>query len=317
MPRLSDIVAGRGAHAWACTSFMGLPPPPQAPAQGQTCWTPGFSRTLRAMRLLYLVSIVAVPGLPLWAVNAMGGAAPHAAMARALLWAAALWASAVGMAWLCNDTGAVWVRIPAGVLLGTYVFVGLPQSLHWVATRPHPAPPAAASPAVLAPEPAPTRPPTFREVFNHDFPGLPALARNVGLQSAKTGEKTAVPVRMLVELNTREKFLSVFLDRHTSSFNSCVFFLYNIDLVFQEMATIPIESHVPNAAAALTGKDFAFDHNIYFYMADDMTSEAQAYLEKAFRDQGMFVHFRGAAYYAMHWRDEDLQQPVNAEEAVR
>ncbi len=220
------------------------------------------------------------------------------------------------MAWLCNEPGAAWIRIPAGVLLGTYVFVGLPQSLHWVASRPHDVP-ATVAPAEPAHEAAPTRPPTFRDVFDHDFPGLPSLARNVGLQSAKTGEKTAVPVRMLVELNTREKFLSVFLDRHTSSFNSCVFFLYNIELVFQEMAAIPVESHVPNAADGLYGKDFAFDHNIYFYMADDMTSEAQAYLEKAFRDQGMYVHFRGAAYYAMHWRDEDLQQPLHAEEAAR
>jgi hypothetical protein len=268
------------------------------------------------MRLLYLVSLVALPGLPLWAVNAMAGTSPHTVLARALLWVAALWASAAGMAWLCNEAAAVWVRIPAGVLLGTYVFVGLPQSLQWVASRQHIAPPVLA-PVEVAPEAPSTRPPTFREVFEHDFPGLPSMARNVGLQSAKTGEKTAVPVRLLVDLNTREKFLSVFLDRHTSSFNSSVFFLYNIDLVFHEMADIPVERHVPNAAAALTGKDFAFDRNIYFYMADDLTSEAQAYLEKAFRDQGMFVHFRGAAYYAMHWRDQDLQQPLHAEEAAR
>jgi hypothetical protein len=272
------------------------------------------------MQLLYWLSILVLPGLPWWAVTAMGGASPEAGIARLLFGLGALWATLVGMAWLCSVPDSPWVRVPAGLLLGAYVFVGLPQSLSWVGSRERhrtvpPAP--AAAPAPTAPQPPPTRPPTFREVFDHDFGTLPGLYRHVGLQSAKTGEKTSVPVRLLVELSTHEKFLAVFIERNTSSFNTCVFFLYNIDLVFQEMNAVALEKNLSLAAATLYAKDFAFDHNIYFYMAEDMSREAQMYLEKAFRDQGIYAHFRGSAYYAAHWQDADLQQPAMESDVTR
>ncbi len=273
------------------------------------------------MQLIYWLSLIALPGFPGGAITVMAGTSPEAGLARVLLCLGALWATVVGMVWLCSEPASVWLRVPAGVVLGAYVFVGLPESLHWVNRRePHARPPAAAPvkhvqpqvPAAIA-----TRPPTFREVFEHDFGTLPELSRNVGLQSAKTGEKTSVPVRLLIEQGTREKFLSVFIERNTSSFNTCVFFLYNSDLVFQEMNVVALERNVPRLAATMYGKDFAFDHNIYFYMAEDMSHEAQAYLEKAFRDQGIYAHFRGSAYYAAHWHDVDLQQPAIEDAATR
>jgi len=276
------------------------------------------------MQLIYWLTLIALPGFPGGAVAAMTGASPEAYVARLLFCLGAAWATVVGMIWLCTEPAAVWVRVPAGLLLGAYVFVGLPESLQWVnRIETYPALPHAAAPVPhtqpqpQAPAPLPTRPPTFREVFDHDFPALPELSRNVGLQSAKTGEKTSVPVRLLLELGTHEKFLSVFIERNTSSFNTCVFFLYNSDLVFREMSAIAIEKNVPHAAAALYAKDFAFDHNIYFYMAEDMSHEAQAYLEKAFRDQGIYAHFRGSGYYAAHWHDPDLQQPSMEAEVTR
>jgi len=275
------------------------------------------------MQLIYWLTLIALPGFPGGAVAAMSGASPEAPLARLLFCLGAAWATVAGMIWLCTEPAAVWVRVPAGVLLGAYVFVGLPESLHWVAGRAAHTVPHAVAPVVhtqpppQAAAPVATRPPTFREVFDHDFGALPELSRNVGLQSAKTGEKTSVPVRMLLELGTHEKFLSVFIERNTSSFNTCVFFLYNSDLVFHEMSAIAIEKNVPRAASALYAKDFAFDHNIYFYMAEDMSHEAQAYLEKAFRDQGIYAHFRGSGYYAAHWHDVDLQQPAMEADATR
>jgi hypothetical protein len=272
------------------------------------------------MQLIYWLSILVLPGLPWWAVTTMGGHSPDAGTARLLFGLGALWATVIGMTWLCSVPYSPWVRVPAGLLVGAYVFVGLPQSLSWVGSRarhPPARPPAATAPNASTPQPQPTRPPTFREVFDHDFGTLPGLYRNVGLQSAKTGEKTSVPVRLLVEMGTHEKFLSVFIERNTSSFNTCVFFLYNVDLVFQEMNVVPLEKNVSLAAATLYAKDFAFDHNIYFYMAEDMSREAQTYLEKAFRDQGVYAHFRGSAYYAAHWHDADLQQPAMDAEMTR
>jgi hypothetical protein len=268
------------------------------------------------MPLIYWLSLLVLPGFPGWAVVAMNGTPPETGMARALLCLSALWAAVVGMAWLLNEPASAWVRVPAGLLLGTYVFVGLPQSLSWIGQHARPAPPAtvpSAPPAVLAM----TRPPTFRDLFVHDFADLPSLSRNVGLQSARTGERSLVPVRLLIEPERQEKFLAVFIERNTSSFNTCVFFLYNLDLVFREMNIEPVETHASAVAKPMYGKDFAFDHNIYFYMAEDMSQDAQAYLEKAFKDQGVYAHFRGAGYYAMRWHDPELQQPVLQREAEK
>jgi hypothetical protein len=271
------------------------------------------------MPLIYWVSLLILPGLPGWAVVAMGGATPETGLARALLCLSALWATVVGMAWLLNEPASTWVRVPAGLLLGTYVFVGLPQSLTWVGQRARyiAVAPAIAPPAPPVPQLAMTRPPTFRELFAHDFADLPSLARKVGLQSARTGERSSVPVRMIIEPDRHEKFLAVFIERNTSSFNTCVFFLYNLDLVFQELNLEPIETRGSMVAQPVHGKDFGFDHNIYFYMAEDMSQDAQVYLEKAFREQGVYAHFRGAGYYAMRWHDLELQQSVMQREAEK
>jgi hypothetical protein len=268
------------------------------------------------MPLIYWVSLLILPGLPGWAVVAMGGTTPETGLARALLCLSALWATVVGMAWLLNEPASTWVRVPAGMVLGTYVFVGLPQSLTWVSQRARTVPPVVA-PSAPVPQLAVTRPPTFRELFVHDFADLPSLTRKVGLQSARTGERSSVPVRMMIEPERHEKFLAVFIERNTSSFNTCVFFLYNLDLVFQELNLEPLEARGSLVAKPVYGKDFAFDHNIYFYMAEDMSQDAQEYLEKAFRDQGVYAHFRGAGYYAMRWHDLELQQPVMQREAEK
>ena len=280
------------------------------------------------MQFLFWLSFLVVPGLPWWAATVMGSNPQDAVVARVLLCVAALWAGVVGMAWLLSDSGPASLRILVGLLIGAYVFVGLPQAFGYVrareampptasrmaavvappAVRP---PPAALSPPPPPPPPVPaTRPPLFREMFEQDFAGLPSLDRNVGLQSAKTGEKTQVPVRLVLDPATRQKTLAVFVEHNTSSFNTCVFFLYNYEVVFQEMNAIAMENHAPGPHMPLFAKDFAFGHNIYFYLAEDMSQEARHYLEKAFRDQGISAHFRGAAYYAMHVHDEGLQQPT-------
>ena len=292
------------------------------------------------MHLLFWLSLVVIPGLPWWAANAMGATPQDTTVARTLLVLAALWAAAVGMAWLLTDNGPAAMRIAIGLLIGAYVFVGLPQALGWVRAReaagpavtvlptpvpapaplpaavhaPPAAPPPAAPPpaAQLAPAPPPvaaTRPPMFRELFEQDFATLPSLARNVGLQSAKTGEKTQVPIRLILNPATHQKTVAIFIERNTSSFNTCVFFLYNLQTVFQELNVVAMEANAPGPHLPLYGKDFPFDHNIYFYLAEEMSQEARGYLQKAFRDQGITAHFRGAAYYAMHIHDENLQQP--------
>ena len=280
------------------------------------------------MQFLFWLSLLVVPGLPWWAAAVMGSHPQDAMVARILLCLAALWAAFVGMAWLLNDSGPASLRIVIGLLVGAYVFVGLPQAFGLVRAREAMGPvvartlaavqaPAVARPppVVVSPPPPPavpaTRPPLFREMFEQDFSGMPSLGRNVGLQSAKTGEKTQVPVRLLLDPATHQKTLSVFIERNTSSFNTCVFFLYNIEVVFQEMSAIAMESHAPGPHMPLFAKDFAFGHQIYFYLAEDMSEEARHYLEKAFRDQGITAYFRGAAYYAMHVHDESLQQATD------
>jgi hypothetical protein len=160
----------------------------------------------------------------------------------------------------------------------------------------------AAAPAKVEP----TRHPTFRHIFDKDFPSSGgSIGQDLSVNDKKYNNKYVLPVRIIWEAKARTKFLAVFVPRDTDSVRVCISLLNNLQKVFAIFDNIEVSERIPGGTSSSLMKDAIFSNIVYFYMENDMSLSEQAEIERAYNEAGIKTQFFGYAYYILR-RDDPM-----------
>jgi len=189
---------------------------------------------------------------------------------------------------------------------GIIVVPALLYSLLWIDAR---AARTGASnpPAPSTEKPKPTRLVTLQELFENDWPDLPAYytITILGLQG-KSGPPVDVnlPWRLNGDFVARSKFLAFLLDSKLSAetaIDLCVFIANNYQVFIDATDNaVDVEGKLPTDSGATHLKEMVFSRRIYVYYLPVLSLEQMGSIEVLYRQKGLSIQFRGSDYAWIH-----------------
>lgn len=142
-------------------------------------------------------------------------------------------------------------------------------------------------------------PPSFRQVFDKDFPNYGGFGLNLPLKDTNTGADYSLPARLLLDFNAGTKFLAVFISRGERAFIYAISIADNIDGIINYFNTVQMDLRRPGDTTPMKSASLAFSRMVYLYMEEDLPLASQAQIERHFQQKSLTVSLRGHAYYAL------------------
>lgn len=146
--------------------------------------------------------------------------------------------------------------------------------------------------------------PTFRYMFDND---LGSSGGGVGQEFIFTNnitkQSSTIPIRLMFQIESRTKFLTIFIPSGAQGYEACMFILSDLERIFATFDFIVMESRIPGDSSLVYSKDFVFSKTIYINMETDLSLEEQENIKTSFKKAGILVQFRGLAYYVLNWND--------------
>ena len=226
-------------------------------------------------------------------------------VARWFVVAGCLWFGLVGAVWILRTSDAALVRAFVGLAVGAVVFWVLPETLRYITSRDAQPRPQTASTST------PIKPLSLRELFETDWPNLPAYYMVSEIKSDGLQSKTVqIAWRLNGDFVARSRFFAIFLDSEVSPADAVFaseafaekygFFLETAD------KNVDISGQSPDDTAPTHLKDMVFSKRIFIYYENqDFSLSKKAAIEGNYETRGLSVQFRDAAYTWSH-RDDHL-----------
>lgn len=165
-------------------------------------------------------------------------------------------------------------------------------------------------------QPGNNRPATLRQLFENDWPDLPAYY-SVSIL-AVAGDARAHDINLAWRLNgdfsARSKFLAFFLDSSISPQDAVEIFA-SIARDYQQFinatnSNVDIAGKWPTDTSLTHMSEMAFSNRIFIYYANPELSLAQKdSVESLFREKGLSVQFRGDDYRWLHRNEHPPFRP--------
>jgi hypothetical protein len=159
---------------------------------------------------------------------------------------------------------------------------------------------------------------TLKQLFENDWPDLPAYYSVSTLASPKPGKSDArefsVPWRLTGDFVASSKFLGFFFDSNLSPADAvdlCIFLSDHYQqFIDAANAQVDITAKWPADSAVTHLKDLTFSKRIFiYYRNSDFTLPQMGSVQVLYEQQGLTVQFRGADYEWIHRTDHPAFRP--------